>query len=806
MSDRLLTKSATVTSPVVAHRAHVRSPVDVVRLIAGLLVIAVGVLAAVTFDRAFLGLRDDGAAALDSLPEWAADVPAAILAAGLVTGILATVAWTLATHRYRRLSLVLAAMIVAGVLSTLIGVGLDDIIDESVRDAFVIDNAIVDDVLLRPTVSAGDADRVVPADPLLAAAVAVLGIASSWLPRRVSRRLTFGLVAYAGISTVTAAVPALSVLTDAGIGVSVAAAIHLVARRHDLAPARDEITEALASIALPVVVLGLLDVDARGSVPWMGRTADGRAVFVKALGRDERSADLLYRAYRWIRIRHSGDRRPFESLQRAVEHGALVSLQAAALGVRTPALLGISDAGLDGVVLAYELVDARSAADYDDLPDTTLEGIWAMVAELHRHRIAHRDLRLANLMVDTDGEPWIVDFAFAELAADGQLLSTDTAELLASTSALVGPERAVAAARTSITDAELLASSPWIQRLALSSATSTAIGSDSGLVALREELAAVCECDPEEPVTIERVSAKTMFVIATIALSAWFLLPQIASFGTLWDQVQGASLWWVVAAVGLSGLTYVGATIALLGAVPSPVPFRGALAAQLASSFANRVTPAKVGGLATNVRYFQRQGIPVSVAISAVGVNGLAGLVVHITMTLVFLVLARQQRRRHTDRAAFAGAARVDPFRGGGADGARLRASVGPTALRVKDLSACERGLAGRPRRVFPPRQTRRPVRWVAADHTRLHGDDDRLAPCVRKRCIAPAGRLAVPDRKRHRLRGAHPRGSGRSRSGAQHHRGRRDRRPCRLLVSAGHLLATDPPGLALPHRPPAVG
>ena len=629
-----------MTSSVVAHRAHVRSPVDVVRLIAGLLVIAVGVLAAITFDQAFLGLRDDGAAALDSLPDWAADVPAAILAAGLVTGILATVVWTLATHRYRRLSLVLVAMIMAGALSTLIGVGLDDIIDESVRDAFVIDNEIVDEVLLRPTVSAGDADRVVPADPLLAAAVAVLGIASSWLPRRVSRRLTFTLVAYAGISTVTAAVPALSVLTDAGIGVSVAAAIHLVARRHDLAPARDEITEALASIALPVAVLGLLDVDARGSVPWMGRTTDGRAVFVKALGRDERSADLLYRAYRWIRIRHSGDRRPFESLQRAVEHEALVSLQAAALGVRTPALLGISDAGLDGVVLAYELVDARSAADYDDLSDPTLEGIWAMVAELHRHRIAHRDLRLANLMVDPDGEPWIVDFAFAELAADAQLLSTDTAELLASTSALVGPERAVSAARTSITDDELLASSPWIQRLALSSATSAAIGGDSGLVALREELAAVCECDPEEPVTIERVSAKTMFIIATIALSAWFLLPQIASFGTLWDQVQGASLWWVVAVVGLSGLTYVGATIALLGAVPSPVPFRGALAAQLASSFANRVTPAKVGGLATNVRYFQRQGVPVSVAISAVGVNGLAGLVVHITMTLVFLVLA----------------------------------------------------------------------------------------------------------------------------------------------------------------------
>ena len=94
---------------------------------------------------------------------------------------------------------------------------------------------------------------------------------------------------------------------------------------------------------------------------------------------------------------------------------------------------------------------------------------------------------------------------------------------------------------------------------------------------------------------LERVSARTLFVAATLALSAWFLLPQLASLDTLWDQVEGASLSWVAATVVLSGLTYVGATIALLGAIPSPIPFRGAFAAQVASSFANRITPAKIG-------------------------------------------------------------------------------------------------------------------------------------------------------------------------------------------------------------------
>ncbi len=629
-----------MTTAAAGHRSHVRSPVDVLRLIVALITIGVGIFAALTFDRAFLGLRDDGDDVLNTLPDWAADVPAAILAAGLVFGILATTVWALATRRYRRLSFLVGAALLAGALSALIGIGLDDLIDSDVREAFLVDGLLVDDVLLRPTVSDNGVDRVIPGDPLFAAAVAVLGIASSWLPRRLSRRLAFGLVGYAALSTLTAAVPALSLLTDAGVGLAVAAAIHLIGRRHDLAPDQGEITEALASIGLPLKELDALEVDARGSAPWIGTTADGRAVFIKSLGRDERSADLLFRSYRWLRIRRSGDHRPFDSLRRAVEHEALVSLQACALGVQTPPLLGVSDAGLDGVVLVYEAVDGRSADLLDDMSDDMLERIWAMVALLHRHRIAHRDLRVANLLIDTDGDPWLIDFGFAELAADDQLLSTDTAELLASTTAVVGPARAVAAARTSISDVELTAATPWLQPLSLSGATSTAIGGAKGLVPLHDEIAAACECEPEEPVSLERVSLKTVFVIATLALSVWFLLPQVASIGTLWDQVKGASLWWASAAVLLSVLTYVGATVSLIGAVPAPVRFRGAFAAQLASSFANRVTPAKVGGVATNVRYFQRQGIPVPVAVSAVGMNGLAGLVVHITLTLVFLGLA----------------------------------------------------------------------------------------------------------------------------------------------------------------------
>src|SRR5262249_55951966 len=194
--------------------------------------------------------------------------------------------------------------------------------------------------------------------------------------------------------------------------------------------------------------LELAGVDARGSTPYFGETADGRRLFVKALGVDERSADLLFRMYRAVLPHNLGDERPFESLRRTVEHEALLALMACDLGVKTPAFVALAHAEPNAFVLAYEAIDGKSldGVDVADLDDDLLRAVWSQVADLHRHRIAHRDLRLANVFRGVDGTIWLIDFGFSEAAASDLLLDTDRAELLASTATRVGPERAVAAA------------------------------------------------------------------------------------------------------------------------------------------------------------------------------------------------------------------------------------------------------------------------------------------------------------------------------------------------------------------------
>ena len=71
-------------------------------------------------------------------------------------------------------------------------------------------------------------------------------------------------------------------------------------------------------------------------------------------------------------------------------------------------------------MLAYEAHRrplARPRATPDEITDELLAGSGTQLAAPAAHRIAHRDLRLANVFLAADGEVWIIDFGFSELAA-----------------------------------------------------------------------------------------------------------------------------------------------------------------------------------------------------------------------------------------------------------------------------------------------------------------------------------------------------------------------------------------------------
>ena len=427
----------------------------------------------------------------------------------------------------------------------------------------------------------------------------------------------------------------------AGFGVRVAAGVP------DRRLGQDGIAAALSLAGLPAGQVRLAGVPAKGSRPFTAVAADGRELFIKALGPDQRQADLLYRAYRAVRLKGMGDRRPAASLRQAVEHQALVALLAERAGVDVPRVHGVVVAPGGTALLVMDLVPGSSL---DLLPagqitDDLLRGLWTAVARLHGAHLAHRSLRAVNVLVDESGRPWLADFSFAELAASGRQMDLDVAELLASLAILVGPERAVASAAAVIGTADLAAAVPLLQPLALSAATRRDLAARRGLLAQTRSAAAARSGRTDgELASIQRVRSRTLVTVAVVTGAFYFvLLPELAKASGSWQAVLNADWAWFLVVLAASTLTYVASAIALAGCVAIRLRFWPTLTAQAASSFINRISLANVGGMALNARFLQKSGVEPAAGVSAVGVNALAGAMVHLALIAIFFAAASRR-------------------------------------------------------------------------------------------------------------------------------------------------------------------
>ena len=613
------------------HVTYERSPNDALRLIAAVLVTLFGLFLAIVVEDSVIGFERDLVAFVAGLPNPLTRALIGIVQIAVIVAPIAGAIVLLLLRRFRALGYA----ILAGGLAAAIDRGVLSLLHTVEPSAFV-----------RIAQSKGWIGHAAfPDSPYLASAIAVLTVLTPWM-NRAWKRTSWALLWIAVfIRLLTATeLPATLVMT-LGLGWLIGAAV-LVALGSPKVPLTvEEISDALARAARPMRSLVPASVDARGSTPYFGETVDGRPLFVKALTDRERSADLLFRLYRWARFRHLGDERPFSSLRRTVEHEALCALAARDTGIRTPHLEAIAaiDPGGHGMVLAYERIAGRSLdrATAEELSDAVLGDIWTQVADLRRHRIAHRDLRLANVFLAEDGTPWIIDFGFSELAARDEQLATDVAELLASTASIVGPERAVAAAMSTV-GAEAVASAiPRLQPNALSGATRAAMKIDKhALDTLRAEAQTQSGAPEIQLERLERVSLKTVLTMVMLVGVFYFLVPQLADLPRSLQEVRNAQWGWALGALFLSGFTYVGATLSMMGAVPDRLPLGSTFLAQLASTFTNRITPAQAGGFALNIRFLQRAGVETPVAVTGVGINTLGGAIIHIPLIFVFFIWA----------------------------------------------------------------------------------------------------------------------------------------------------------------------
>jgi undecaprenyl-diphosphatase len=205
----------------------------------------------------------------------------------------------------------------------------------------------------------------------------------------------------------------------------------------------------------------------------------------------------------------------------------------------------------------------------------------------------------------------------------------------------VGPERAVAGAAAVIGTADLAAAVPLLQPLALSAATRRELGAQKGLLTqIRSATAARSGRGDEELARIQRVRPRTLLAVAAASAAFYLLLPELAKASGSWHAVLNADWAWLPVVLAASAFTYVASAISLAGSVAIRLRFWPLLATQFASSFINRISPANVGGMALNARFLQKSGVEPAAGVTAVGVNALAGAVVHLALIAIFFTLA----------------------------------------------------------------------------------------------------------------------------------------------------------------------
>lgn len=133
--------------------------------------------------------------------------------------------------------------------------------------------------------------------------------------------------------------------------------------------------------------------------------------------------------------------------------------------------------------------------------------------------------------------------------------------------------------------------------------------------------------------------AKTALIVTVGVLAVAAGLRNAHTISLAIGSVARANPWWIAVTFGLAATTYIGAAVALRAASGHPLPIGRTTASQLAAACANRIAPAGLGAMATNLRYLEREGVPRADGIASIASTSLASFVVHVVLTTLAVVL-----------------------------------------------------------------------------------------------------------------------------------------------------------------------
>jgi len=241
-------------------------------------------------------------------------------------------------------------------------------------------------------------------------------------------------------------------------------------------------------------------------------------------------------------------------------------------------------------------------------------------------------------VVRPDGSPALGDLGQATVAAAGSAgVMADRVQLLVTTALMVGEERALAAAASSIGSDGLAEMLPYLQPAVLDRATRQAVHAGGwGVDDLRKLAAKTAGMEPPKLEQIRRVTWASLALVVILGIAAYAVISVVAVAvkKKLLEELGQADAVWVWGALLLSPVVQVGQAFSTMGASPRPLRLGPVLLFQYAIQFIALAVPSSAARIALEIRFFERIGVTATGAVAVGVIDSVCGFVVQVLLIL----------------------------------------------------------------------------------------------------------------------------------------------------------------------------
>lgn len=483
----------------------------------------------------------------------------------------------------------------------------------------------------------------------VAVAAALAAVAGPYLTRP-NRRLAWSIAAAVAVARIyVGAHFPIDVVGGAAVGWGIGALIHLTVGAPRGVPSSAVVRTALLASGIDVERVSELALRPDGSAWYRASTGEGEELFVKVLSRDHPDSGWFNRAWRLLAFREPEDELVMASAGHRVDHEAYALLAAQREGLRVPPFVTNRSLGPSESLLARAWVDGTPLSELGtgEAGDPVLCSVWDQVRRLHALGAAHGNPRADQWVIDRASNAWLVELATTRFDASNRDQLRDVAEVSVALCGVATPGRVASVAAGVLGADRVGAALPFLQPLALSPATRRGLTRRPGLLPdLRSAVAATSGLEAPPIETPARVAARNLLPLLVGLVAVNLLLPQVGQAHATVDALHNVRWAWLLAAAAAAAGTYLMAAVSLLGAANARLALGRTWAVQVAAAYTNRITPAGVGGMRTNVRYLEAAGTSRPAAIAAIGLNTIAGFVVHLAGLLAIIPLLGAGRTR----------------------------------------------------------------------------------------------------------------------------------------------------------------